>query len=77
MLAEAPVALMVVDGAKLGSHPIVMDDVSLQVQLQSASFFPKSVKERFDERLVGRCGQKHSPSAYSFHGAGHDLTLAL
>lgn len=67
--------------AKLGSLRTVIDDVSPQVQLQSASFFPKSVKEGFDERLVGRGGlslqQKHSPSVYRCRGADHDLTLAL
>lgn len=44
-------------------------------------FFPKSVKEGFDERLVGRGGlslqQKRSPSVYRCRGADRDLTLAL
>lgn len=44
-------------------------------------FFPKSVKQGFDEGLAGGRGpslrQQRLPPVYSCHGADHDLTLAL
>lgn len=58
-----------------------MDDVSLQVQLQSASFFQNRWRSEFDESVAARCGQslrqKHLPNVYRCQGAHPDLTLAL
>lgn len=67
--------------AKPVSLCIVMDDVSLQVQLQSASFFPNQWRGEFNESVVARCvlslQQKHSPTVYRCYGADHDPTLGL